>query len=698
MAPDDLEQIDLLVSDWENNSRKGAEDNIESICKSHPHLAEKVRQKVSALKQMGWLSPQMESQIETTREPKNFRFAVGDEPFAGIQLETLIGMGGSGEVWKARSALHGTVALKIVSLEKRSVQAEIKTLGWLRQAQHPHLLNIIAMESSEEFLFITMELAQRTLYDSFLREREKGKPGLETEVVLPWLKEAALALDFMHQPIHGPQHQSIQHRDIKPQNMLLLDGHLKVGDFGLARLHAHSMTSHTGALTLGYAAPEFFDGKTHLHSDQYSLACTLVQMVSGHLPFEGTSAQVMHGHLHGIPNLHGVPLKLHQPLLRALSRKPALRWPSCIEFIAALEKGKAPGESILSRRAMLGALGLAGTGSLAYFGFKQWQDSPIPNDREPWPLKVTKPTFLHTLSPEHHLGPVREIDTTRILYEDSSQRVLGFSNGANGPALWNLKSGKLIQGFDKEYGGACAAVAPLEMPLVASGSDTNIVTVWNLLTLSSVSQLKGHGSAVNSVNFSRDGLRLVSSACDGKVKVWDYRKELEIASFDCSNRIAYTCGFGPTGEWVTAGGWDGKIALWDIASKTKTEVGSHSGKVWRILVPMDGRTLISCGSDGFLKIWDLKDKKEQHTVDLQHELTGLALIEGRMLATAGNSKVHVFRIPDMKKLYTVDTPPEIECIHLTRIYSHFICLTVGTKANGLHVYALPFATEDPGAA
>ena len=70
----------------------------------------------------------------------------------------------------------------------------------------------------------------------------------------------------------------IQHRDIKPQNLLIAGGGVKVADFGLAKVLEQSVASASGAMTPAYAAPEFFKGEATRSSDQYSLAISYCQL------------------------------------------------------------------------------------------------------------------------------------------------------------------------------------------------------------------------------------------------------------------------------------------------------------------------------------------------------------------------------------------------------------------------------------
>ncbi len=132
--------------------------------------------------------------------------------------------------------------------------------------------------------------------------------------------------------------KDVQHRDIKPANLLLLQKGVKVADFGLAKLMAETAASHTGAMTISYAAPEFFKGTTSQQSDQYSLAATYVHLRTGHLLFEGSYHQVAYGHMSVPPNLSRLPAAEQAVLAGALAKEPEKRWRTCKTFVNELIK------------------------------------------------------------------------------------------------------------------------------------------------------------------------------------------------------------------------------------------------------------------------------------------------------------------------------------------------------------------------
>jgi len=691
MSPRDLEEIDHLIQAHESKGLGNITTIVEEICKDKPHLQEAVRKRLGALKQLDWLSKVTNSEEANTKPQLLYQFASGDEPIPGVILQTLIGQGGFGQVWQGKSENHAALAIKILPKDKSSTEIEKTTLAWLQAMDHPNLLKIFELKETTEFLFVLMELAEGTLFDSFNAAKKSGASHLPFSDLLPFMYQAANAIDFLNDPQHGIGNQGIQHRDIKPQNLLLVKGVLKVGDFGLARLLSHTMTSHTGTLTLAYAAPEFFEGKTYRQSDQYSLACTFCQLATGKLPFDGTAAEMVAGHLLGAPNLHLLPEDQKAVVEKALLKKPQSRWKDCQEFVKNLEKSSLKKPWLSRREILVGSAAGLGLGYLSYHLLSKTKGS----DQDPWPIKISAPSFIHKLSPQHHLGPVREISIGSMLFKTHpSRKTIGISNGSFGPAVWNIQSGTLIRSFGKEYGGACATLAPLENPFAATGADTNRISLWNLNTNTLMKELIGHKSSVNSVQFSKDSSKIASCACDGLIKIWDFKTGDCIHTFNAESRITYTLAFGPTGAWIATGNWDGKVQIWGLETKTKTDLGIHPGKVWRVIAAENSKTLITSGTDGFVKIWDIPSAEETHSLEHSHEITGLYLVERNYLIAGGENKVYVYTWPDLQKQFTIDISNDIETVSACIKDEYFICLSVGTKKEGTFIYALPMAGKN----
>lgn len=263
----------------------------------------------------------------------------GQEPVPGYRLIEVLGGGGFGEVWKAEGPGGIQVALKGVRLDGALGQIERRSLDVIRRIRHPQLLSLSGVWTIHETLIIAMELADRTLLDRFKEAVGQGFAGIPAPEIHELFLDAARGLDFLNEPRHhveGRGIQGIQHRDVKPHNLLLMGGGVKVADYGLARALEQSQTGHTGSKTPLYTAPEFFRGTTSSQSDQYCLAVTYCRMRGGRPPFQGNEYVLMMGHLEGVPDLTRLPASERSAVSRALAKDPKDRWPSCRAFIEAV--------------------------------------------------------------------------------------------------------------------------------------------------------------------------------------------------------------------------------------------------------------------------------------------------------------------------------------------------------------------------
>lgn len=267
------------------------------------------------------------------------------EPIAGYVIRERLGAGGYGEVWKADAPGGLQKAVKVIygySDDERASR-ELKSLNLIKTLRHPFLLSLERIEVVNGKLIIVTELADGSLKDRFgecVKERNVGVPR---EELIRYIADAADALDYMYE-LHG-----LQHLDVKPENLLIVGGHVKVADFGLVKDVEDQSMSLMGGLTPIYAAPEVYNASPGRGSDQYSLAIVFQEMLTGALPFPGkTPAQLAAQHLNSKPSLVALPEAFRPIIARALSKQPNQRFPSCRELVEALREaakradGKAP--------------------------------------------------------------------------------------------------------------------------------------------------------------------------------------------------------------------------------------------------------------------------------------------------------------------------------------------------------------------
>lgn len=265
--------------------------------------------------------------------------AVNDEPIPGYRLLEPLGKGGFGEVWKCQAPGGLIKAIKFVAGHKHldaaysDAEQELRALEHIKSLRHPFLLSIERVEIVEGDLTLVTELADRSLHDLLTEYRQAGHPGIPRAEVLAYFREAAEVLDLMHQD-HG-----LQHLDIKPRNLFLVGRHIKVADFGLVASLAETYTRDdllTGITPL-YAAPEIFEGRATLNSDQYSLAVTYLELMTGELPYKArTAMQLAYLVSTTEPDLTRIPKSDRPAVARALSKDPENRFASCTEFIQAI--------------------------------------------------------------------------------------------------------------------------------------------------------------------------------------------------------------------------------------------------------------------------------------------------------------------------------------------------------------------------
>jgi serine/threonine protein kinase/tetratricopeptide (TPR) repeat protein len=198
-----------------------------------------------------------------------------------------LGEGGMGVVYKAQDLkLDRLVAIKFLS-SHLSASAETKA-RFMQEAKataalnHPNILSVYEIDEIDSSMFFAMEYIEGKTLKSHIASLKSGK-GIPLDRAITWTAEIASGLKAAHE-------KSITHRDIKPENVMLTnDGHLKIMDFGIAKLKGSSGMTKTGTSmgTLAYMSPEQAQGIAADHrTDIWSLGIVLYEMLTGEVPFK----------------------------------------------------------------------------------------------------------------------------------------------------------------------------------------------------------------------------------------------------------------------------------------------------------------------------------------------------------------------------------------------------------------------------
>lgn len=265
----------------------------------------------------------------------------GTEPIPGFRLLRRLGAGGFGEVWEVKGPAGEALALKFLSNNaQRATSQEIRSLQAIRRLRHAHLIRIDEVWCHQNFIAISMELANGSLADLLeVYQSDYGMP-IPVEHTCQYLTQAAKALDFLN----ARQHQvngmrvAVQHCDIKPSNLLLVGDTVKVADFGLSGWISTTTKQFRRAGTLDYCPPEVFQGILSLQSDQFALAVTYCQLRAGRLPFRDTPPSFEADYVRPDPDLSMLGDAEKPIVARALDVQPHHRWPTCGEFMYQLHR------------------------------------------------------------------------------------------------------------------------------------------------------------------------------------------------------------------------------------------------------------------------------------------------------------------------------------------------------------------------
>ena len=594
-----------------------------------------------------------------------------------------LGSGGFSHVYLGQHIYLKTEAAIKVLLTKPDYSREdlerfVQEARTIAQLHHSHIVCILDFDVEQGTPYLVMEYAP----NGSLAARYQMKSGqpIAQPIVLSIIQQVASALQFAH------DHRVI-HCDVKPENMLLnAQDEVLLSDFGIAIVLHSNLHTQQASGTMHYMAPEQYAGKPGPASDQYALAVTAYQWLSGRYPFTGKTIEELYRQHMKVPprsmrehNPH-IPSAVDQVVLKALAKDPNQRFPSIAAFAAALEK------AITSRRSSSPSTAAVSTAP-----------SSQPHDNKPQALlpslfsllpsvpptheqaEASNPTQVHQSNPADGPDPrpdFPEEPTIKLRQQihfpvksaspapheavTRPREPAGQSAAIPEPGSASSSTGLI---YHRHTGWVTALAWSPDSARIASGSCDTTVHIWEAANGKTLLTYRQHTQPVKAICWSPSGGQIASGSWDATVRVWDaitgetlhpllFRHDAQVEA------VAWS----PDGRFIASGGVDGRIHVWSAFNKRTIVVYSgHRGQVSTLNWSPDGEYIASAGYDRTIQVWGALTGQRLLTYDKHGgHVTSVAWSNGEVIASAdeeGNLYLWSITNDTLAQQYRVDRGP-----------------------------------------
>ena len=596
----------------------------------------------------------------------------------GYQIETELGRGGMGVVYRARQlSLNRPGALKVIRTDGREEPEVVRRFERETRAaallSHPNIVAVYDAGRSGNLYYLAMEFIEGI---DLARLVEQAGP-VPIELACTYIRQAAAGLQ------HASE-QGLVHRDIKPANLIVAQSEagpmpnreikpasfearslrqtiVKILDLGLARLDLPSnneasrstMLTQEGMImgTPDFVAPEQVEDShgVDIRADLFSLGCTFFFLLTGNVPFPGrTSLEKLDRLRWGRPRplerlRRDVPAEIAAIVRKLMSKAREERYQTPAELVAALDavaREKTPVKIDDGKPAELKETDLKLSGPtipaaardfLAEFNRLQ---NALTNllEQNAWQEAQGVVSSMLALKPKDSVALAAQAFIEDQLHPKPIGECGRFED--HGHWVWSVA-------FSPDGARAIA------------GSGDKAIHLWDLKQGKKIRCFTGHRDAVKCVAFSPDGNRVLSGGKDKTIRLWDVESGKVIRGYLRHSDAVESVTFGPQGRRLLSASRDKSVRLWDVDSGQRLRhYRGHTGDVKSAVFSTDGKSALSGSWDHTVRLWDVESGRQIRCLNCHMNLiTSVALSPDGRRVLAGGSDNFVY-------LWNLDTDQE----------------------------------------